>query len=105
MLHYEVSHGLARGCDQYVGPVGVVTGCSGALRTGTAVTPTHNYFGSYHHVIITRKVAHASKNSCALIMSVYVHIITCALITSIAGQLRDLAENTFLMTVSSGLAD
>ena len=31
MLHYEVSHGLARGCDQYVGPVRVVTGYSDVL--------------------------------------------------------------------------
>ena len=50
---------------------------SGVLRTETVETPTHNYFGSYRHVIITRKVAHASKNICVMIMSVYVHIIMC----------------------------
>ena len=36
---------------------------SGVLKTGTTVTPTHNNFSSYHHVIITRKVARPSKNS------------------------------------------
>ena len=63
----------------------------------------HNYFGSYD-VIITCKVVSASKHSWVLIMSVYVHIIICINYEH-CGHSRDLAENTFLMGVSSGLAD
>ena len=41
----------------------------GALRTGTAVTPTHKYLGTYHREIITCKVVRARKNCYIMIMS------------------------------------